>query len=251
MKTTVPIRIFAAALLASLAVVAHAGEQVTLANGFTLNCHHHAVVEGRIRLYTEPGETSYIEFAPTEVAAIESVPDPAPDSAAARPRDDLAATSLAAQGTRKRASSEAVSSFRPFLDEAGRAHNLDTELLASVVLAESGGNPAARSHAGARGLMQLMPGTAAELGVKDADQPEDNIRGGSAYLDTLLTRYHDDLSLALAAYNAGPAAVDKYHGIPPFRETRAYVARVIREFNRRVEARNQAARQQAATMPAN
>ena len=71
------------------------------------------------------------------------------------------------------------------------------------------------------------------MGVNDAFQPQQNIAGGSAYLDALLTRYHDNVTLALAAYNAGPGAVDKYHGIPPYRETREYVARVIREFNRR------------------
>ena len=81
--------------------------------------------------------------------------------------------------------------------------------------------------------MQLMPGTAAQLGVTDSFRADQNINGGTAYLDALLLRYHDHLALALAAYNAGPAAVDKYHGVPPYRETRVYVARVIREFNRR------------------
>lgn len=122
------------------------------------------------------------------------------------------------------------------LAHAGTAHNIDEDLLASLVRAESGGQVRAVSRTGARGLMQLMPKTATELGVRDSFKADENIAGGSAYLDQLLTRYHDNVALALAAYNAGPAAVDKYHGIPPYRETQAYVARVIREFNRRKQA---------------
>ena len=138
------------------------------------------------------------------------------------------------------------------LANAGQQHNLDVDLLASVVKAESGGNSNAVSRAGARGLMQLMPSTATELGVDDSFRPDQNVRGGSAYLDVLLARYHDNLAMALAAYNAGPAAVDRYHGIPPYRETRAYVARVIHEFNRRARSREALARQaavQAAVTP--
>jgi soluble lytic murein transglycosylase-like protein len=123
--------------------------------------------------------------------------------------------------------------MREMLVHAGVAHNIDEDLLASVVHAESGGQVKAVSRTGAKGLMQLMPGTASAMAVDDVFQPEQNIAGGTAYLDALLTRYHDNLALALAAYNAGPGAVDKYHGVPPYRETREYVVRVIREFNRR------------------
>ena len=119
-------------------------------------------------------------------------------------------------------------------------------MLASLVKAESGGNTRAVSHAGAQGLMQLMPATAKGLGVADSFKPDENVRGGATYLDALLTRYHDNMALALAAYNAGPEAVDKYHGIPPYRETRVYVARVIHEFNRRVLAREAEAKRAAA-----
>ena len=117
------------------------------------------------------------------------------------------------------------------LAKAGEQHHLDADLLASIVHAESGGNPHAVSRTGARGLMQLMPGTATGLGVKDSFRPEENIRGGTAYLDSLLVKYGDNLAVALAAYNAGPAAVARWHGVPPYRETRAYVARVIHGFN--------------------
>ena len=203
----------------------YAAEHVTLANGFAMDCHHHALVDGRMRLYTGTDEHDYVEFAQAEVAAIETVPDPVPPPA---PTLQPAAAELKPLD------------LRPLLSAAGHEHNLDVELLASVVQAESGGNPHARSRAGARGLMQLMPATAAEHGVTDSDQPEQNVHGGAAYLDELLTRYRDNLTLALAAYNAGPQAVDRYHGIPPYHETRAYVARVIREFNRRVTARERA-----------
>jgi soluble lytic murein transglycosylase-like protein len=142
------------------------------------------------------------------------------------------------------------------LSRAGADHNLDVDLLASLVKAESNGNARAVSRAGAAGLMQLMPATANDLGVHDRFEPGQNVRGGSTYLDALLTRYHDNLALALAAYNAGPLAVDKYHGIPPYNETRAYVAHVIHEFNRRVLSREAQARLAqahlaAASTPAN
>jgi soluble lytic murein transglycosylase-like protein len=198
---------------------ARAAEHITLKNGFELICDHREPNGNHVRLYTTA--TNFIEVRADEITSIEPAPDlpveRATRSSAATPADIPALTA-----------------------QAGTRHNIDVDLLASVIRAESGGNPRAVSHAGAAGLMQLMPSTAQQLGVEDRFHPEQNINGGTAYLDALLTRYHDNLPLALAAYNAGPAAVDKYHGIPPYRETRAYVARVIREFNRRVMARQAA-----------
>lgn len=232
------------AALASLAAPARAAERVTLDNGFEMRCDHHAAVEGRIRLYLSAGEDNYIELAPREIAGFEQVSDPPPAPATAeQPAAATSPATLEAGADVKLSPGD----LREMLAKAGTEHNLDVELLASLVKAESGGNARAVSRAGARGLMQLMPGTAAGLGVEDSFKPDQNVRGGSAYLDALLTRYHDQLALALAAYNAGPAAVDRYNGIPPYRETRAYVARVIHEFNRRVHAREAQARQPVAS----
>jgi soluble lytic murein transglycosylase-like protein len=164
------------------------------------------------------------------VLRVESIPDlPAPvaDAAVALP---------AGKTERSPTAALTASEMRQMLAQAGARHNIDTDLLASVVQAESGGDARAVSRAGARGLMQLMPQTAMELGVSNSFAPEENIGGGTAYLDEMLTRYGDNMALALAAYNAGPEAVDRYRGIPPYAETRAYVARVIREFNRRKRA---------------
>jgi len=219
-------------LLAALNPLARAAEQVTLSNGFVERCDHHAQVDGHVRLYLESGEDSYIDFAPDQIASVATIPDPP----AAEPASQTSKTN------RKLNSAD----LGEMLAHAGQQHNLDVDLLASVVKAESNGNAHAVSRAGAEGLMQLMPGTAAQLGVHDRFRPEENVQGGSAYLDSLLSHYHDNLALALAAYNAGPQAVDQYHGIPPYRETRLYVARVIHEFNRRVRAREAAARAQAA-----
>ena len=228
MRRRIPRAVRLALALLVAARAARAAERVTLANGFDVSCHHHAIVDGRVRLYLNRDESSFVEVRPAEVASVEVVADPVMPAPAAQPSPSPNADLNPAD-------------LHEMLARAGNAHNVDVDLLASVVKAESDGNPHAVSHAGARGLMQLMPATAAEQGVADSFAPDQNVGGGSAYLDQLLARYHDNLALALAAYNAGPAAVDRYRGIPPYRETRLYVARVIHEFNRRVLAREAAA----------
>jgi hypothetical protein len=239
------ITITALAAMASLTPSARAAESVTLRNGFEMQCHHHAEVDGRVRLYLTPGQDNYIEFAPDDITQYQQVPDPPPRTADATVVNP--STTASAKPTSRPDARLSPADLHQMLLKAGADHNLDVDLLASVVKAESGGNVRAISRTGARGLMQLMPSTASALGVEDSFKPDQNVRGGSAYLDALLTRYHDQLALALAAYNAGPQAVDKYHGIPPYRETQAYVARVIHEFNRRVLAREALARQTVAS----
>ena len=121
---------------------------------------------------------------------------------------------------------------------AGERHQLDPDFINSVIRAESGFYPFAVSKKGAQGLMQLMPGTASQLGVANAFDPHSNVEGGTKYLRDLLEKYNYDVAKALAAYNAGPKRVDQYHGVPPYYETQAYVARIIRDFNRQKLAEN-------------
>lgn len=206
-------------MLSTLASVAHAAEVVTLRSGFTVTCQRREALSAEtVRLYLHAN--SYMDVASSSIVSVETVAD-------------VPASGPVAQPTPAKTGS--------ILADSGARHNVNVDLLASVVQAESGGNAHAVSRTGARGLMQLMPGTAAQLNVQDSFDPASNVNGGSTYLDQLLTRYHENLALALAAYNAGPAAVDRYHGVPPYRETRAYVARVIREFNRRVAEQARAA----------
>jgi len=213
--------------------LAHAMEHITLRNGFELDCVRREVIGNRVRLYlpekaaaasdSSANAPNYLEVAADAIVHIETVADPPPSITPSRSFPSLIAGE----------SAPTKAEIHEMLAHSGAAHDIDTDLLASVMKAESGGQVRALSRTGARGLMQLMPGTATQMGVQDAFRPDQNIAGGTAYLDELLTRYRDNIALALAAYNAGPAAVDRYHGIPPYRETKEYVARVIREFNRR------------------
>jgi len=120
--------------------------------------------------------------------------------------------------------------LRELASVAARRHGLDPGLVLAVVSVESAFRPAAVSRKGAQGLMQLMPATAASLGVKDAFDPVENLDGGSRHLGSLLTLYGGDLVNALAAYNAGAGAVARYRGVPPYRETRAYVKKVLERY---------------------
>jgi Transglycosylase SLT domain len=216
----------AAAAILLLAPPLHAAEHITLRNGFDLICDRREAAGDRVRLYMSATGNDFLEVRPEEIASSESIVLPETKSA-------LQSSLPASEPTR--------AEIREMTAAAGRAHDLDVELLDSVIRAESGGNVHAVSRTGAQGLMQLMPGTASELGVTDSFRADQNINGGTAYLNALLLQYHDNLALALAAYNAGPAAVAKYHGIPPYRETRLYVARIIRDFNRRKLAAAQTA----------
>jgi len=210
--------VIAMALLASSSLPASAAESATLRNGFAIRLERHEVRGSVTRFYLSRTSDDYLDVPTAEILTFEEeeIVSPVPPAPAPNPAT--------------------VNTLDEVVSAASSHNNIDRDLILSVIRAESGFNPSAVSPKGAQGLMQLMPETAAQLGVQDAMDPATNVEGGTRYLVQLLTRYHNDLSLALAAYNAGPDRVEQYRGVPPYRETRGYVARVIRDFNRKKTA---------------
>jgi soluble lytic murein transglycosylase-like protein len=194
-----------------------AGEYVVLGTGFRLHADRHEVDNGKVRVFSAGGvaelpETAVSGYEQEEVVAA-AIPVPPPVIAPAADPKPQTPEDLAAQAAKK--------------------YLLPDSFVRSVMKAESGFQPNAVSPRGAIGLMQLMPDTARELGVDPRD-PGQNAEGGAQYLRTLLARYESDpnqVLLALAAYNAGPGAVDRYHGVPPYRETREYILRVLKDWD--------------------
>jgi soluble lytic murein transglycosylase-like protein len=195
-------------LVLALALLANpaSAEIALLSSGLTLKLEGHRVEDGMLILVLEGG--GEIGVPPSEVRGF--VPDEVVEEVTGPEGTDLRELAIA----------------------TARKHGLDPELVLAVVGVESAFRPDAVSPKGAQGLMQLMPGTADSLGVEDAFDPGQNLDGGVRHLGSLLTLYEGDLSRALAAYNAGEGAVARHGGIPPFRETREYVKRVLERYRR-------------------
>lgn len=204
--------VFALALLATPALRA---EYVVLRSGQRLVVTGYQLLGDKYRLQLNGG---FVEIPASEVLAIEPEEVFTPILAPVKP-----ATLSNAQ-------------FGQFIQSASKRFNVDADLISSVISIESNFNPKAVSRRNARGLMQLIPGTASRLGVQNIFDPQQNINGGTQYLGELLHRYDNDLILALAAYNAGPERVQKYGRVPPFSETQSYVRRVKRTYDQRKAA---------------
>lgn len=219
-------RLAAIAFIAVAALPCFAGEVAVLKNGFTIQHQRREVVGELTRLYMSTDGASYVDVPTAQIDHYEEAP-PAAVTAAKLRQPAPAATRVAGFPARPNTDLSDV------VNEASGRYRLDPDLVNSVIKAESGFHVRAVSPKGAQGLMQLMPGTASQLGVPNAFDPQANVDGGTRYLRELLERYNFDLVKALAAYNAGPLRVEQFGGVPPYYETRAYVARIVKDFNKK------------------
>lgn len=202
---------------------AQAADVAVLNNGFTIRHESREVVGSVTRLYLTGDKSGYVDVPTADIEHFEQ--------------------DLSVPQTNPTPNGEQLSEV---INSVSSRHHLDPDLIKSVIHAESGFNPNAVSPKGAQGLMQLMPGTASKLGISDSFDPGANVEGGTRYLRELLEHYNFDLLKALAAYNAGPQRVEQFHGVPPYRETQAYVAQIVRDFNRKKLAERAAGRKAAS-----
>jgi hypothetical protein len=227
------------ALLAAVALPCRAADLAVLRNGFSIRHERRQVIGTVTRLYVGGDNSSFVDIPTAEIDHFETLPvEIAPiESSSSEPRKDAPVV----QPQSSTSKIEQPLDLNEVVKAASGTYSLDPDLVNSVIRAESGFNVRAVSPKGAQGLMQLMPQTASNLGVQNAFDPRANVEGGTRYLRELLERYNFDLIKALAAYNAGPQRVEQYGGVPPYYETKAYVARIVRDFNKKKLAAKNAA----------
>jgi transglycosylase-like protein with SLT domain len=214
------------AVLALASTAAFSAELVELRNGFLVHVHHREKRGNLTRLYLDSGSENFVDVPADQIVRSEEEPAPAAEEPAATPT----------------VNPDHAPSLEEIVLSACSRYGLDPDIIFSLIRAESDFDPKAISPKGAKGLMQLMPGTAAKLGVQNPMDAAANVEGGTRYLQSLLQQYHYDLTKALAAYNAGPERVDQYHGVPPYRETITYINRIVRDlYARKLEKMKQTA----------
>jgi hypothetical protein len=232
------------AIVAMVALPCFAAEVAVLKNGFSIRHERRAVMGDVTRLYLNGDGSSYVDLPTAEIEHFEVAPElPASDTRLAASGFPVAPSPFATVGQ----NAPSTLNLDDVINAASGHYRLDPDLVNSVIKAESGFNVRAVSPKGAQGLMQLMPGTASQLGVPNIFDPRANVEGGTKYLRELLERYHFDLVKALAAYNAGPERVERFGGVPPYYETRAYVSRVVKDFNKKKVAQKAGTAQKAAS----
>lgn len=209
----------AGAVLALASFSASGTEVAILRNGFAIRYERIEARKALTRLYLSGAPDSYVEVPTGDIVSFEELELPEP------PLPPSAPSLTSSQAP--------VADLSEVIGSASSRNHIDPDLVVSLIRAESGFNPNAVSPKGAKGLMQLMPQTAAQLGVDDPLDPSANVEGGTRYFKTLLGLYNNDLVKALAAYNAGPQRVTQYRGVPPYSETRMYIARVLSDFRRK------------------
>ncbi|HEY2169719.1 MAG TPA: lytic transglycosylase domain-containing protein, partial [Candidatus Angelobacter sp.] len=248
------------ALLVLAQMSAFAGQIAILRNGFSIHFDRKEQNANSTRLFTPTG---YLDIASDQITSFEQdetpiAPEPAPapapatqmagaalvnESEVSKPlaKPVLPAQPVASNLTAAPSAATQAFDLDQVVREASNKNRIDPDFVRSVISAESNFKVHAVSKKGAQGLMQLMPSTAAQLGVVDPFDPRANVEAGTAHLSALLDRYNNDPIKALAAYNAGAHRVKQYNGVPPYRETRAYINKIVRDFNAKKRAQMKAA----------
>jgi soluble lytic murein transglycosylase-like protein len=257
------------ALLILAQMSAFAGQIAILRNGFSIHFDRKEQSANSTRLFTGTG---YLDIATNQITSFEEdetpvVPEPAPAVSTATPLASPASankplankpaanpmapaqTAMSSKVTAVPSAATTAFDLDQVVREASSRNRLDPDFVSSVIMAESNFKTHAVSKKGALGLMQLMPGTAAQLGVADPFDPKANVEAGTAHLSALLDRYNNDPIKALAAYNAGAHRVKQYNGVPPYRETRAYINKIVRDFNAKKRAQMKASGATNASTP--